>query len=52
LVVYRIKANILGASSSRFRYRKVSAEVGITTVGEIRRAGLIVGVMKGFEVRV
>jgi hypothetical protein len=31
---------------------KVSAEVRIVTVGEIRKAGLVVRGFKGFEVRV
>jgi hypothetical protein len=30
----------------------VGAEVGMATVGEIGRAGLIVGVVEGFEVEV
>jgi hypothetical protein len=31
---------------------EVGAEVGIATAGEIGRAGLIVGVVRGFEVGV
>jgi hypothetical protein len=46
-----------GVSSTRARAEtigviRVGVEVGIATVGEIRRTGSIVGVFRGFEVRV
>ena len=44
-----------GVSSTRARVETigivgVSAEVGIATIGEIRRTSLIIGVFRGFKV--